>query len=127
MGEALFSWGLPFGIATVNLAPGDYVCNADILSELKMRNLGIKLPEKPNFQDKITPYFLNEKKFKPGNQVSRHDHVITFEGYRRSKTRGVGTRNYIVILGTTSRTASYARELAAVSYTHLTLPTILRV
>lgn len=112
VGEALFSWGLPFGIATVNLAPGDYVCNADILSELKVRNLGIKLPEKPNFQDKITPYFLNENKFKPGNQVSRHDHVITFEGYRRSKTRGVGTRNYIVILGTTSRTASYARELA---------------
>jgi mutator protein MutT len=37
----------------------------------------------------------------------------TFAGYRRPGRRGVGTRNTIVILGTTSRTASFARQLAA--------------
>ena len=66
MGEQLLSWDLPFGMATVELAPGDYMCNADILSELKIRNLGIKLPEESNFKDKVAPYFLNESKFKPG-------------------------------------------------------------
>lgn len=112
VGEPLLSWGLPFGMATVELAPGDYVCNEDILSELKLRNLGIKLPEKPNFEDKVAPYFLNESKFTSGTQVNRYDHSLTFKGYRRSQARGVGTRNDIVILGTTSRTASYARQLA---------------
>ena len=56
VGEPLLSWGLPFGIATVELAPGDYVCNAAILSELKIRNLRVKLPEEPNFKDKVPPY-----------------------------------------------------------------------
>ena len=112
VGEPLLSWGLPFGIATVELAPGDYVCNAAILSELKIRNLGVKFPEEPNFKDKVAPYVLNKSKFNPGTQVNRHDHSLTFKGYRRSEARGVGTRNNIVILGTTSRTASYARQLA---------------
>ena len=37
----------------------------------------------------------------------------TFAGYRRPGRRGVGTRNTIVILGTTSHTASFARQLTA--------------
>ncbi len=35
----------------------------------------------------------------------------SFLGYQRESTRGVGTRNYIVLLGTTSRTASYVKQL----------------
>ena len=112
VGEPLLSWGLSFGIAARDLAPGDYVCNAKILVELEIRNLGIKLPEKPNFKDEDAPYVLSESQFKPGIQISRHTQSLTFHGYRRSHARGVGTRNNIVILGTTSRSASYARQLA---------------
>ena len=112
VGEPLLSWGLPFGMATRDLAPGDYVCNAIILAELEIRNLGIKLPKEPNFKDNSAPYVLSESQFKPGIQVTRHTQSLTFNGYRRPHARGVGTRNNIVILGTTSRTASYARQLA---------------
>lgn len=112
VGEPLLSWGLPFGVATKELSPGDYVCNTEMLTELKIRNLGIKFPKEPNFKNMVSPYVLNEKLFKPGIQLSRHSQSLTFKGYRRSKLRGVGTRNNIVILGTSSRTASYARQLA---------------
>ena len=50
-GEALSSWGLPFGHALVPIAPGDYVCNESILQALAVRQLGVPLPSAPNFAD----------------------------------------------------------------------------
>ena len=50
--------------------------------------------------------------FKPGTQVAQSERMRTFMGFRRGGNRGVGTRNTIVVLGTTSRTASFARRLA---------------
>jgi len=38
---------------------------------------------------------------------------VLFLGYRRPANRGTGTRNFLVILGTSSRTAAFARQLAA--------------
>ena len=49
----------------------------------------------------------------PAPPVALAPEPRTFAGYRRPGQRGVGTRNYLVILGTTSRTASFARRLAA--------------
>src|SRR3712207_7123372 len=37
-GEDLLSWGLPFGQATKNIAPGDYACNEKILRVLRERH-----------------------------------------------------------------------------------------
>jgi hypothetical protein len=37
-GEELLSWGLPFGRATKDIAPGDYVCNEKILRVLRERH-----------------------------------------------------------------------------------------
>src|SRR5215213_10255542 len=37
-GEDLLSWGLPFGRATKDIAPGDYVCNEKILRVLRERH-----------------------------------------------------------------------------------------
>ena len=112
-GEPLLSWGLPFGHAISQILPGDYVCNQSILDALAVRRLGFSLPEKPNFADHLVPFELDETAFKPAPPVVRATEIRTFEGYRRPGKRGVGTRNYIVILGTTSRTASFARQLAA--------------
>ena len=50
--------------------------------------------------------------FQPGASVIRHDRDRYFEGYRREGGRGVGTRNYIVVMGTTSRTSGFANSLA---------------
>ena len=112
-GEALLSWGLPFGFATRSLSPGEYVCNAKILTALAERQVGFELPKQANFRDHIEPFILDPKQFRPGTQVTPVDVPATFNGYPRAGNRGVGTRNFIVILATTSLTASFAEQLAA--------------
>lgn len=112
-GQALLSWGLPFGLATKPIEPGAYVCNAGMLEALRQHDVDFSLPSGPNFTDKIAPYVLDEQNFHPAAQVPITPHVPTFAGYRRSSGRGVGTRNCIVLLGTTSRTAGYVRQLEA--------------
>ncbi len=111
-GEPLLSWGLPFGMATRPIAPGDYVCNAGAIEALSGRSLDFALPPQPNFQDRIIPYVVDEAAFRPGRQVERYKEERTFLGFRRDGGRGVGTRNTIVILGTTSSTAAFARSAA---------------
>ena len=113
-GAQLLSWGLPFATALEPIAPGDYVCNQSMLDALAVRRVeGATFPTRPNFADHLTPFQLDETTFHPGSPVDRVALPRTFRGYRRPGLRGVGTRNTIVILGTTSRTASYARQLAA--------------
>jgi len=112
-GAPLLSWGLPFGHALTAIAPGDYVCNASMLAALAVRQLGLALPARANFADHLTPCVLDEAAFRPAPPVEAVPAPGTFPGYRRPGRRGVGTRNYLVILGTSSRTASYARQLAA--------------
>lgn len=111
-GDALLSWGLPFGYATRAIAPGEYVCNAAVLDALHERDLDFEMPRIPNFRDELEPYILDESAFRPGEQVARYAIPRTFMGYPRGGGRGVGTRNHIVILGVTSRAASFARVLA---------------
>jgi altronate dehydratase len=111
-GRALLSWGLPFGVALQDIAPGDYVCNRKILQALSQRHLDFPLPTSPNFSDHAIRYVLDERDFRPGTQISPLSPPPEFEGFERDPRRGVGTRNYVVILGTSSRTASFARSLA---------------
>ena len=108
----LLSWGLPFGFATRSIAPGDYVCNQKMIDSLSIRNLPFALPETANFSDKMAPYQLDETEFRSGKQVPRHANERPFLGYQRPGNRGVGTRNYIVVMGTTARTSGFARRLA---------------
>jgi altronate dehydratase len=140
-GEDLLSWGLRFGCAIRDIAPGDYACNEKILRVLRERLrvspergededpegtsdqgggrvpggqdvVGLKLPEQPNFSDaELEPYVLDEEQFRPGEQVPFHDEPRTFMGYRRGAGRGVGTRNYVVVMGVTSRLTGFVRAL----------------
>lgn len=110
-GEALLSWELPFGYATRPIAPGDYVCNAGMLEALRGRSIDFALPAAPNFADHIEPYALDEDAFVPAEPNIRYPQDRTFLGYRRAGNRGVGTRNFIVLLGTSSRTGSYVKQL----------------
>ena len=111
--DELRSWGQPFGRTLTALAPGDYLCNRSMLEALKVRGLPLTLPAEPNFEDRIVAFTLDEAAFKPGTPVPLVANPRTFQGYVRPGGRGVGTRNCVVILGTTSRTASAARQLAA--------------
>ena len=139
-GDDLLSWGLRFGRATRDIAPGDYACNEKILRVLRERfkasprggdedpegtsdqgggrvpggqnKAGLSLPEEPNFSDaELEPYVLDEEGFRPGEQVPLHDEPRTFMGYRRAPGRGVGTRNYVVVMGLTSRLTGFVRAL----------------
>ncbi|CAA9530377.1 MAG: Altronate dehydratase [uncultured Rubrobacteraceae bacterium] len=139
-GEDLFSWGLPFGRALVDISPGDYACNEKILRVLRerfgptpapsnedpegtsdqgggrvpggFRKAGLDLPEGPNFRDaELEPYVLDEEDFTPGEQVPLREEPRTFTGYRRGGGRGVGTRNYVVVLGVNSRLTGFVRAL----------------
>ncbi|HEX5847809.1 MAG TPA: UxaA family hydrolase, partial [Rubrobacter sp.] len=111
-GEDLLSWGLRFGRALRDIAPGDYACNAKILKVLAARHLGFDLPPEPNFSDaELDPYVLDEKRFRSSEQVSLHEEPRTFMGYRRGRGRGVGTRNYVVMMGVTSRLTGFVRAL----------------
>lgn len=114
LGEFLLSWGLPFGRAIAPIAAGDYVCNQSMLAALAQRQVGqAHLPNTANFVDHLDEFHLDEKTFQPGAPVERIDPPRTFRGYRRAGNRGVGTRNTIILLGTSSRTASFVRQLAA--------------
>jgi altronate dehydratase len=113
-GDALLSWGMPFGSALTAIAPGDYVCNQSMLDALAVRRLeGTSFPTAPNFADRLAPFQFDAAAFRPAPPVERVAPPRTFLGYRRPGRRGVGTRNCIVILGTTSQTASFVRQLAA--------------
>jgi altronate dehydratase len=109
--EALLSWGLPFGIASRKIEAGQYVANQNMLETLRARNISVRLPDEANFVDAIKPYELKDANFKAAEQLPRYELEKTFEGYVREGNRGVGTRNYIVLLATTSLTSSYVKEL----------------
>lgn len=113
-GDALLSWGLPFGTAVTDIAPADYVCNQSMLAALAVRELDarVALPERPNFADRLTAFRFDEATFAPGAPVPPVTNPRTFPGYRRDGGRGIGTRNHVVLLGTTSRTAGFVRQLA---------------
>lgn len=112
-GAPLLSWGLPFGLAIRDLVPGEYVCNEKILQVLAERDIDFELPERANFRDHIETFDFDAQSFRPGQQVRPVDVPATFMGYRRPGNRGVGTRNFVVILATTSDAAAFAESVAA--------------
>lgn len=112
-GDKLLSWNLPFGVALRAIAPGEYVANAEMLHALGGRSIDFDLPQTPNFVDHLEPYNVDETTFQAAEQVARYDHDATFQGYRRPGGRGVGTRNMIVLLGTSSRTGGFVKQLEA--------------
>lgn len=111
-GELLLSWQLPFGAATRSIAPGEYVCNERVLSSLRNRSVVADLPTTANFTDRAVDYALDPAAFQAAPPTVRVDEPPTFLGYRRSAARGVGTRNTIVLLGTSSATGAFVRSLA---------------
>jgi len=110
-GQDLLSWGLPFGRALRRIEPGEYLCNAGILEALNLRRLDFQLPETANFEDHAEHFVLEPESFVPGHQVTPVPQAATFEGFARTGGRGTGTRNDIVILGTSSLTSGFARAL----------------
>ena len=111
-GTPLLSWGLPFGVvtATAGVSPGEYLCNSRMIESLT--NWGIKdLPKNANFDDYWAPYRVQDAKIT--DQVPLLASPGTFQGFRRPGKRGFGTRNYVVVIGTTSLSAPLASAVEA--------------
>jgi altronate dehydratase len=109
-GAALLSWNQPFGRALRAIRPGEYLCNAGTLDALKLRDLDFPLPQIANFQNAAAQIAIDDPSIRYGEQVALYPTPRTFQGYARER-RGIGTRNFLVVLGTTSTTASFARRL----------------
>ncbi|MCY3779025.1 MAG: UxaA family hydrolase [Chloroflexi bacterium] len=114
-GTELTSWGQRFGIASRAIAPGDYVMNEGVQVELARRDLDFTLPAQPNFDNRITPYRFDEASFVAAPALPRHREMRHFLGYPRAGGRGVGSRNMIVILGTSSLVAGFVRTIAGLT------------
>ena len=110
-GEELLSWGMPFGKAIQRIRPGEYICNDGVLHALSSRNLPFDLPNESNFSDEITPFEFISSHYAPVKQVELRPVQHYFMGYDRGVNRGTGTRNYIILLGCTSRVAGFVRHL----------------
>ncbi len=110
-GQPLTSWGQRFGVATRRIIPGEYVINEGVLTELQRRNLDFDLPPEANFQDELEPYRFDPSAFVPTQPLAHHPDMRIFMGYRRGAGRGVGTRNTIVLLGTSALTSGFVRAL----------------
>ncbi|WP_199435017.1 UxaA family hydrolase [Qaidamihabitans albus] len=110
-GQPLLSWSTPFARALRDLRPGDYVCTESSLEILRARGTA-GLPAEPAARNEpLDPYLLDESALTFGQQTGRVDSPGSFWGFARP--HGVaGTRNHIVLLATTSRSAAFVTELA---------------
>ena len=115
-GEFVTSWEFPFGTANRVIEAGEYLCNQNVLFRLSIqedeRYTSLRIPNEANFTDDIPPYRFDEQSWREPATVKLHEERRTFAGYDRGE-RGVGTRNQLVILGTTASTAGLVRMLEA--------------
>jgi altronate dehydratase len=109
-GDHIFSWGQPFGKALRPIAPGEWLVNAKALAELHRRGLATDVAH-PNFVDFVKPAALSKEAFAPGARLPLNRATTTFDGFVRTEGRGVGTRNYLVVLPLSSRLNAFARSV----------------
>jgi hypothetical protein len=110
-GDALLSWRRSFGKSLRDIQPGEYVCNQGMLDSLSLRHLDFPLPAQPNFEEDLHTLHFDEKACHVVDQVALSSDPRTFPGYHRPGGRGVGVRNYIVLLGVNARVAGFVRQL----------------
>lgn len=113
-GSFITSWNYPFGTAARDIAPGEYLCNQNVLFRLSIQTspkfTSLKLPRKPNFVDDIPPFSFDAASWVQPTAVAAAEHSPHFLGYDRGE-RGVGTRNHLVIVNTSASSAPLVERL----------------
>ena len=110
-GEALLSWGYPFGTALRDIAPGDWIRNAGMIEALAQRDLPQELPADANFRDQPLDQSARLEEVAPAEPLPAAA-GMSFAGYDRGE-RGFGTRNYVIVLAVNSHAGAAAAALAA--------------
>lgn len=97
---------------------GSYLCNVKSLKRFRDDNTTLTLPDEPTFKDMpLTQFRIDEADWKPAEApyaptpADKPAGERTFMGFHRPGGRGVGTRNYVVIIGVTSRVSGFAKGL----------------
>ena len=115
-GQSIHSWGWPFGVATRDILPGEHLCSPRVLEVLEEH--GVRgVARQANFENQpIVPCQLDAIEMITDGRgaparLYRADVPPTFMGYLREGGRGVGTRNYVVLLATNSRVAGVVQAL----------------
>ena len=112
-GEALLSWGYPFGTALRDIEPGDWIRNAGMIEALAQRDLPQELPADANFQDQPLDQSARLDQVSPAEPLPAAPAAdLRFLGYDRGE-RGFGTRNYVIVLAVNSHAGAAAIALAA--------------
>ncbi len=111
-GEALLSWGYPFGTALRDIDPGDWIRNAGMIEALAQRDLPQALPDDANFVDQPLDQSARLEEVAPAQPLPAAPAGLTFAGYDRGE-RGYGTRNYVIVLAVNSHAGAAAVALAA--------------
>ncbi|MGH3099189.1 MAG: UxaA family hydrolase [Streptosporangiales bacterium] len=110
-GQPLLSWSTPFARALGDLTPGEYACTPSSLDALRQRGVD-GLPDEPTATNlPLDPYRLDEPMLTVGEQIEPVATPGTFLGYSRAHG-AAGTRNHVVVVGVTSRSAAFVTELA---------------
>lgn len=113
-GSYITSWNYPFGKAARDIEPGEYLCNETVLFRLSLqedaRFVSLKLPSEANFTDDIDSYSFDADAWVVPEAVEEYQKAGSFLGYNRG-LRGTGTRNHLVILGTSATNAPLVEKL----------------
>ncbi|MGI8948172.1 MAG: UxaA family hydrolase, partial [Ornithinimicrobium sp.] len=110
-GEPVLSWGRPFGTATRPVQAGEYLVSERMLDVLRGRLAPSALPPANIVDVALVPYELDEDTVRPGQQSTPSTPGGTFWGYSRGPGLGVGTRNHIILVATSSRTGAFVQAL----------------
>ncbi|NWK54178.1 UxaA family hydrolase [Verrucomicrobiaceae bacterium N1E253] len=113
-GSYITSWHYPFGKAACDIEAGEYLCNEHVLFRLSLqedtRFTALKLPAEANFTDDIDAYSFDAGAWEAPAAVDEYQNSGSFMGYNRG-ARGTGTRNHLVILGTSATNAPLVEKL----------------
>lgn len=108
--EAVLSWGAPFGRAEDDLVAGSYVCTVTSLAALQERGIP-DLPETATVRNETWRRYTKEDGWSVGEQLPMVTDPRTFRGFARPGDR-YGTRNYIAVIGLTSREGAFVEEVS---------------
>lgn len=111
-GSLILSWGVGFGKAVRDIAPGEYLCNEMALKELRIRSIDFEIPEAPNFEDYIPKVDVRPEEMQASPELGLVETPGTFSGFIRGGGRGVGTRNFVGVLAVNSNASAFCRRLA---------------
>ena len=108
-GDNLLSWGNVFGVANSDIQTGQAIYNKASVEALRESGRITTAGITENFIDYSSEYSPDSICVANRTRTINTKTVPKFLGYQRDGNRGIGTRNYIAVVATSSLAASCAR------------------